>query len=143
MKTVQLCAFYVGAEEYAVDIMRVDEILQPQTVTPVRSAPDHVLGVMNLRGAVLPVVDLRRRLAAGNPPRGLKPKILVCLFGRRRIAFAVDGVTQAMRVAWDALKPAPAATQDTRPYVVGVVGNGPRMTLLLDLKALLQAREAA
>jgi purine-binding chemotaxis protein CheW len=136
-QTVQLCAFFVGTEEYAVDIMRIDEILQPQKVTAVRTAPDFVLGVMNLRGNILPVVDLRRRLGAGAPPPRLKPKFLVCLFGRRRIAFAVDGVTEVLRVARASLKPTPGLTAAAHPYVVGVAGTPERMRLLLDLKALL------
>ena len=67
-ESVQLCAFRVGEEEYALDIMRIEEILQPHPATRVAGAPDWVLGVINLRGAIIPVVDLRRRLGSGPSP---------------------------------------------------------------------------
>ena len=133
---VQLCAFFVGATEYAIDIMRVDEILQPQSVTRVPEAPEWVEGVMNLRGHLVPVVDLKKRLGAkGDAPARLKPKWIVALVGRRRVALSVDGVSEVARVPKDALKPLPSmGTQDA---VVGAFGPPERVRLLLNIKAVL------
>lgn len=136
----QLCAFFVGSTEYAIDIMRVDEILQPQRVTPLPAAPPWVDGVMNLRGALIPVVDLRRRLqATGRPPRPMKPKWLVTFVGRRRVALVVDGVSEVLRVRRSDLKPVPSVTAGAvgAPAVVGACGPADRMRLLLDIKVLL------
>lgn len=143
--TVQLCCFFVGAQELAVDIMRVEEILQPARVTPVVGAPPFVEGVIDLRGAVIPVVDLRKRLRAqGEPPSHLKPKMLVCLLGRRRIALSVDGVSEVIRVSRSALKPSPAFEPPGRePLVIGVCGPPEAMKLLLDVKALLKNPDGA
>jgi purine-binding chemotaxis protein CheW len=135
---VQLCAFFVGNEEYAIDIKRVQEILQPQRVTPIPQAPSFVEGMINLRGSIIPVVDLRKRLGSPSPPsRGpLKPKLLICLLGRRRVGLLVDGVSEIIRVIRGTIKPAPLPS-GARPYIVGVCGPADRLKLLVDLKALL------
>ncbi|WP_224370811.1 chemotaxis protein CheW [Hyalangium versicolor] len=137
---VQLCCFTVGKEEYVVDIMRVEEILPPQRVIPVPRAPSFVEGMLHLRGALLPVVDLRQRLMTTEAPPSPKTRLLVCLLGRRRLALRVDRVTEVMRVRRSDLKPAPALLSPGRtPFVVGVCGTMERPRLMLDLKALLRA----
>lgn len=140
--TLQLCAFYVGPVEYVIDIMRIDEILLPQRVTPVPNAPGWVDGVMNLRGAMVPVVDLRKRLGIeGAPPKRLKPKWLVALFGRRRVALVVGGVSEVVRVTRAELKPVPPfVSQGLNPAVIGACGTPDRMKLLLNVKVLLKER---
>jgi purine-binding chemotaxis protein CheW len=137
---VQLCCFSVGREEYVVDIMRVEEILPPQRVIPVPRAPSFVEGMIQLRGALLPVVDLRQRLMTTEAPPAPKTRLLVCLLGRRRVALRVDKVTEVMRVRRGELKPAPALLSPGRaPFVVGLCGTMERPRLMLDLKALLRA----
>jgi purine-binding chemotaxis protein CheW len=141
---VQLCAFQVGAEEYAVDIMRVEEILPPQPLTAIPRAPAYVEGVLQLRGAVLPVVDLRKRLLGPGAAAPARTRLLICLLGRRRVAMAVDRVTEVVHVRRSDIKPAPALLAgNARPFVVGVWGPPTRLKLLLDLKALLAADAAA
>jgi purine-binding chemotaxis protein CheW len=137
---VQLCAFFVGNEEYVLDIMRVEEILPPQRVTPIPHAPSFVDGVLHLRGIILPVVDLRRRLLGQATPDTPKTRLLVCKLGTRRVAVRVDRVAEVLRVRKGDLKPAPALMVAGRsPFVVGVCGPPDRLRLLLDLKALLRA----
>jgi purine-binding chemotaxis protein CheW len=140
---VQLCAFQVGAEEFAVDIMRVEEILPPQPLTAIPRAPAYVEGVLQLRGAVLPVVDLRKRLLGAGAPAPARTRLLICLLGRRRVAMAVDRVTEVVHVRRSDIKPAPPLLSGgARPFVVGVWGPPTRLKLLLDLKALLAADAA-
>ena len=153
---VQLCAFFVGAEEYAVDIMRVEEILQPQRLTPIRGAPPFLEGVIRLRGSIIPVVDLRKRLLGqGEPVNTPKTRLLVCWLGRKRVAFTVDRVTEVLRLRRSDIKPAPAlGSVGPAPFVVGVYGEpeattrekrstqergSERLRLLLDVKALLMS----
>jgi purine-binding chemotaxis protein CheW len=137
---VQLCCFAVGREEYVVDIMRVEEILPPQRVIAVPRAPPFVEGMLQLRGALLPVVDLRQRLSTTEVPPSPKTRLLVCLLGRRRLALRVDRVTEVMRVRRSDIKPAPALLSPGRtPFVLGVCGTTERPRLLLDIKALLRA----
>ncbi|ATB38064.1 Positive regulator of CheA protein activity (CheW) [Cystobacter fuscus] len=150
---VQLCAFFVGTEEYAVDIMRVEEILQPQRLTPLRGSPPFIEGVIRLRGAILPVVDLRKRLLGQPSPVDTpKTRLLVCWLGRRRVAFTVDRVSEVVRLRRSDIKPALGAV-GSAPFVVGVYGapegrdasapGGERLKLLLDVKALLLAEMLA
>jgi purine-binding chemotaxis protein CheW len=139
---VQLCSFFVGKEEYVVDIMRVEEILPPQKVIPVPRAPSFVEGMLHVRGVLLPVVDLRQRLsgAEAGGPVAPKTRLLVCLLGRRRLALRVDRVTEVVRVRKSEIKPAPALLSPGRaPFIVGVCGTPERPRLLLDIKALLRA----
>ncbi|MBX5484754.1 MAG: purine-binding chemotaxis protein CheW [Myxococcaceae bacterium] len=123
--------------------MRIDEILRPQRVSPVPNAPAWVEGVMNLRGAMVPVVDLRKRLAiAGAAPPRMKPKWLVTLVGRRKVALVVDGVSGVVRVTRAEIAPVPPfVTQGVNPAVIAACGPADRIKLLLNIKVLL--REAA
>lgn len=139
-ESVQLCAFRVGEEEYALDIMRVEEILQPHPATRVVGAPEWISGVINLRGAIIPVVDLRRRLNAAPPSTKLKPKFIICRVGHRRAALHVDGVTEVLRVNLDELKPSPGMLTGAHArHVLGVFGPPEHLRLLLDIKALFAA----
>ena len=140
---VQVCSFHVGGEDYVIDIMRIEEILQPQTVTPVPRSPAFVEGVVHLRGAIIPVIDLRQRLDAGPARPRSKPKLLVCRIGRRRVGLKVDGVTEVVRVQRSELKPAPGLTLTGTPTVVGVCGAPDRLKLLLNLRAVLEDGPAA
>lgn len=136
-REVQLCAFYVGKQEYAVDIRRVAEILHPVPVTPLPQAPSFLEGVVNLRGNIVPVVDVRKRLGVEAGPTR-KMKMLICRMGRKRLALIVDGVSQVFKVKVSELKPAPpVGGEGSLPYVVGVCGKPGRLRLLLDVKALL------
>src|SRR5438874_12492092 len=100
---VQLCAFMVGPEEYAIDIHRVVEILHLPAPAQFPRAPG-VDGVLNLRGELLPLVDLRRVFGTATPTDSRRQGLLVCLVGRRKIAFRVDRVTQVVRASRDELK---------------------------------------
>ena len=151
---VQLCVFFVGSEEYAVDIMRVEEILLRQRVLPIRSAPTFLEGIIRLRGATIPVVDLRKRLGGVDAPVDTpKTRMLVCWLGRKRVAFTVDRVSEVVRLRRSDIKPAPGiGAVGPSPFVVGVFGEPEkqerdrrasfgreehRLKLLLDVKALL------
>ncbi|ACL66254.1 CheW protein [Anaeromyxobacter dehalogenans 2CP-1] len=145
---VQLCTFRVGGEDYAIDIMRVREIIPPQPVTPVPRAPAFVEGVFHLRDEVIPVVDVRRRFGLPIGPPTRRTRFLVVNVARRRIGLVVDEVCEVLRLPRHALRPAPALVADGGPrFFLGVCGGdgrpggrrgGPaRLRLLLDVKALL------
>jgi purine-binding chemotaxis protein CheW len=137
---VRLCSFSVGKEEYVLDIMRVEEILPPQRVIAVPHAPSFVEGMLHVRGALLPVVDMRPRLSTSDAPQPPRTRLLVCLVGQRRLALRVDRVTEVIRVRRSEIKPAPPLLSAGRsPFVVGVCGTQERPRLLLDIKALLRA----
>ena len=134
---VQLCAFRVGAEQYAVDLRRVDEIIQAPQLTRVPHAPPFVEGVIHVRDQIIPVIDLRKRLGLPRSPPALRPKCMICRVGRRWVAILVDGTGEVLRVAMCDLRPVPRLLfSPARPYVIGVCGAPDDLKLLLDLKAL-------
>lgn len=118
---VELCAFRVGDEEYVIDIRRIREIVQPLPVTQVPRAPEWMEGVANLRGEVIPVLDVRRRL--GLPPRtpSRTTKFLVVHVAGRVLALVVDGVSEVVRIPRSAIGPPPAGSGDLRLFL-GVCG---------------------
>ena len=155
---VELCTFRVGGEDYAVDIMRVREIINPLPVTPVPRAPRFIEGVVRLRSEIIPVVDVRKRfgLPALAPTR--KTKFLVVRIGGRRLALVVDEVTEVVRLARSEIRPAPAFADDGAPrFFLGVCGGEAasprggqpgarrgtgRLRLLLNVRALLEGERA-
>jgi purine-binding chemotaxis protein CheW len=147
---VQLCTFMVAGEDFAVDIMRVSEIIPPTPLTPVPEAPGFVAGVLRLRGEVVPVVDLRRRLGlpAGAPTR--RARYVVVKVAGRLLGLMVDEVCEVVRVHRDELRPVPPALDSKgRRLFLGVCdgergvvrggrrGGAGRLRLLLNVKALL------
>jgi purine-binding chemotaxis protein CheW len=144
---LQLCVWRVGAEDFVVDLRRVDEILHLLPLTPVPRAPSFLEGVVKLRGEVLPVVDVRRRLGVApavprSAPSGrarTRERLVVCRIGSRRVGFIVDAVTKVIKVPRASLRPAPlAAKPGVRPHVLGACGEPGALKLLLDVKALLE-----
>jgi len=141
----QLCTFRVGGEDYALDIMRVREIIPPLPVTPVPRAPAFVDGVAHLRGEILPVVDVRKRFGLPATPPTRRTRFLVVVVGRRRLALVVDEVCEVLRVRRSELRPAPALVGlDAPRFFLGVAGAAERrgvpgrLRLLLNVKALLE-----
>jgi purine-binding chemotaxis protein CheW len=139
---VQLCKFVVGGQEYAIDIMRVKEIINPLPITPVPGAPGFMEGVIELRGLILPVVDLRKRfgLEAGPPTRQNK-YVLVALDGRI-VALVVDAVREFLRKGKGDIAPTPTLMpgQQTR-YFAGVCHHDGRIVMILDIDKVLTTQE--
>ena len=141
-EVVQLTAFRVGQEEYVVDIMRVREIIRPVPITRVRKGPTFVEGVINLRGEVIPIIDLRRRFdlpAEETPSR----KIIILTVEGRVLGLVVDAVTEVVRVPRNAIRVAPGLFDDHQaPYFLGVCHYKNRTLLLLNVKSVVATDES-
>jgi len=139
---VQLAAFKVGNEEYVVDIMRVREIIRPVPITPVRKGPRFVEGIINLRGAVIPIIDLRRRFDLPALAHAQQKFVIVTVEGRT-IGFVVDGVTEVVRVPKSAIRPAPGLLDpQSAPYFLGVCHHKARTLVLLNVKNVVASQES-
>lgn len=139
---VQLAAFRVGTEEYVVDIMRVRTIIRPMPVTPVRRGPKFVEGVINLRGAVVPLIDMRRRFDL-EPSRSRTAKIIVMSVENRIVGLQVDSVTEVVRVPRNQIRPAPEFFADGQaPFFMGVCHFKGRTLVLLNVKNIISTDDA-
>lgn len=134
----QFVVFKVGDEEFAMDIMLTKEILASAEITPVPEAYDYVEGVINLRGTLIPVLDLNRRLRAGSNARGGDPRIVVVNIDGRVTGLTVDGVTEVIRVSDDQVEPPPDLIVEAgATYIQGVARIGSRFVTLIDVAATL------
>ena len=142
---LQLVAFSVGGGEYALDIMRIKEIINPVAVTPMPKAPAFIEGVIELRGAILPVVDLRKRFDLPPTAATRATKFLIASIdvgGKRMIVgLVVDAVTEPLRVPIDDVRAAPALAQGEQAYFSGVVHHRERIFMVLDVDAILSTKE--
>jgi purine-binding chemotaxis protein CheW len=141
----QFVSFKVASEEFAVDIMQVQEIIRLEKVTRVPNAPDFVEGMVNLRGSVLPVIDLRKRVRMPGKDYNDATRVVVVDLKGRKTGIIVDAVSEVMRVNRRSIEPAPALVKSTYGdhFIEGVgkLDNGERMFLLLRADELLRDDE--
>jgi purine-binding chemotaxis protein CheW len=139
---IQLVVYQIAGQEYGAPIASVQEIIRvPETISRTPNAPAHIVGMINLRGAVLPVAAMRRRFGLEDAPRNDRQRILVLGAGQRRMGFTVDSVSEVLRVPRATVEDAPELSGERR-RLVGEVANldeGKRMILMLDADALLAA----
>jgi purine-binding chemotaxis protein CheW len=138
-----LVVFRLQAEEFALPIASVIEILRPSRLTRMPRAPYFVRGLMNLRGRVFPSLDLKRRLGLADSPPDAKTRVMVVDFKGDPMGLLVDEVREVYRGVPADLSAAPGLARGaTAHYLSGVVSQGERMILLLDLERLFTVDEA-
>jgi purine-binding chemotaxis protein CheW len=138
----QVLTFTLGDETYGVDILRVQEIRGWSPVTRIPQTPPHVLGVLNLRGSIVPIVDLRMRFnlerAEYTPLTVIIVLSIESAHGRRDIGLVVDGVSDVIDVKHDEVKPAPElGEQVSTEFIEGLTSVSGRMVMLLDIDKLV------
>jgi len=138
----QLVVFQLGAELYGVEISRVHEIIRLQSVTKVPRAPSFVEGVINLRGKVIPVVDLRRRFGLPTSDHTRASRIVVVEIGDQVVGIIVDGVSEVLRVNTTTVEPpSPVVAGIDSEYLHGIAKLSDRLVILLDLDRILARDE--
>ncbi|MFY9607149.1 MAG: chemotaxis protein CheW [Blastocatellia bacterium] len=134
----QVVVFKIGAEEFAVDILLTKEVLVPREITPVPDTEEFVEGVMNLRGNLLPIIDLRKRLRARATPTQREHRIVIANIDDRTAGLIVDGASEVIRVTDDMIEPVPDAISEMGAgYVEGVINVRNRFITLIDLRKAL------
>ncbi|HZO22129.1 MAG TPA: chemotaxis protein CheW [Steroidobacteraceae bacterium] len=138
----QVLTFVLGSETYGLDILRVQEIRGWSAVTKIPHAPAHVLGVLNLRGSIVPIVDLRMRFALERAEYTAVTVIIVVSVvsaaGRRDFGVVVDGVSDVVNVNPAEVKAAPElGARGATDYIRGLVPSADRMIVLLDIDRLI------
>lgn len=136
---LHLVTFQLDREEYGVEIASVQEIIRATDITPVPGAPSHVRGVINLRGKIIPVVDLRLRFALAAVESSEAQRIIVVEMGAKRIGMLVDSVSQVIKVPAGVVEEMPEeATSVDENFIKGVGKLENRLVIILDLnKSLL------
>lgn len=119
-KRVEYLAFRLATDTYAFRIARVAEILRPGPITPIPRAPFAVRGIMSVRGRIVTVVDLRRRLRLPEEPLGRRTRVLLADLGDEQVGAWVDEVLQVYRLSDEEIEPPTALGGDQAPHVLGV-----------------------
>ena len=144
MNLRHLVCFRMGKETFGADIFAVREIVRVPEITHVPGAPSFVLGVINLRGRIISVVDLGRRLGLAPTAQGPSGRILVVNLNGVVVGFLVDAATEVLKLAEDAVEPTPEVSGAVNAnYLDGVGKVGGRLILLLDLEKVLSSSQRA
>lgn len=141
---LKLVGFRLGDEEYAVDILKIKEIKLLMDITRVPKAPGFVEGVINLRGDIVPIIDLRKKLGLEVKPMGEDSRIIIVEIDHKMCGVIVDGVSEVIEIEESKIFPAPPMVKGIdADYLKGVGKQDDRILILLDLDKILTTREKA
>ena len=138
----ELLTFTLGSEEYGIDILKVQEIRGYEAVTTIAHAPEFIKGVINLRGIIVPIVDMRIKFKLGNVSYDETTVVIVLNFANRVVGMVVDGVSDVITLKPEQIKPAPefGASLDTK-YLLGLGTVDERMLILVDIEKLMSGAD--
>lgn len=141
---LQLVTFKVGEEDFGIDILNVQEIIRVVDITRVPNAKHFVKGVINLRGKIIPIIDLRLRLEMEEIAHGKDTRIIVVEVNNNVLGFIVDSVNQVIRIDKQIIEPAPPMVSEIdSDYITGVAKMKDELIVLLDLKMILEIKDKA
>jgi purine-binding chemotaxis protein CheW len=135
-------AFKLGSEEYGINILKVQEIRGYDTVTRIANAPEFVKGVVNLRGIIVPIVDMRIKFNLGTPIYDQFTVVIILNIANRIVGMVVDSVSDVITLTADQIKPAPEmGTALNTDYLIGLGTIDERMIILIDIDQLMSSSE--
>ena len=140
----EFLVFTLGDEEYGIDILKVQEIRGYDQVTRIENTPEFIKGVTNLRGVIVPIVDLRIKFSQVDVDYNDNTVVIVLNLGQRVVGIVVDGVSDVLSLTAEQIRPAPefAVTLSTE-YLTGLGALGDRMLILVNIEKLLNSEEMA
>lgn len=141
--SAEYLSFRLGAEEYGIDILRVQEIRSFEEPTRIANSPPHLKGVVNLRGVIVPVVDLRIKLGCEKIEYNSFTVVIVLNVKGRVVGAVVDSVSDVLELAQDQIRPAPEMTSSAvdTTFITGIASVGERMLILMDIEALMASAD--
>jgi len=138
----EFLAFTLGKEEYGIDILKVQEIRGYETVTRIANAPDFIKGVVNLRGIIVPIVDMRIKFQLGEPTYDQFTVVIILNIGGRVVGMVVDSVSDVITLSPEQIKPAPEmGTALNTDYLIGLGTLDQRMLILVNIDKLMSSSE--
>jgi len=139
---IQLAVFLLEQQPYAVDIEKIKQIIRPLKITKLPKAPDFLEGVVNLRGVVIPVIDLRKRFNLEPRPDEKNTKVIIASVSKKIIGIIVDDVTEVVPIPKNEIQPPPRVVKGVEAgYVLGVCRYKDDILLILNLDEILTAEE--
>ena len=137
-------SFALGDSQYCIDILKVQEIRTYEAPTRIANTPAFIKGVMNLRGNIVPIIDLRMKFGLPEPRYDTQTVVIVLNVAKRTVGVVVDGVSDVVAVPAADIKPPPefGGTLDTR-YLQGLATVGDQMLILIDIERLISSRDMA
>jgi purine-binding chemotaxis protein CheW len=139
---LQLVSFTIGDEEFGVDILKVQEIIRMMQITKVPNLPAFVEGIINLRGKVIPIIDLRIRLGMAKKEHGGNTRIIVVEISNKTIGFIVDSVSEVLRIPVGITETPPELVAGINSEYITAIGKlEDRLLILLDLEKVLTEEE--
>lgn len=140
--SMEFLAFTLGSEEYGVDIQKVQELRGYETVTHIANAPDFLKGVVNLRGVIVPIIDMRLKFNLGVPSYDQFTVVVILNIRDRVMGMVVDSVSDVITLTPEQVKPAPemGAALDT-DYLIGLGAVSERLLILVDIERLMSSKE--
>ncbi len=140
----QLVVFELANEHYGLDISAVEGIIKMQAITKMPQAPSFVEGVTNLRGTVVPVIDLRKRFGLATLDHTKDTRIVVVYMDKTKIGMIVDGVSEVLRIPEESIEPTPPMVSNVNTaFIRGIAKLEQRLVTLLDLSKVLSLDEQA
>lgn len=138
----EFLTFRLGAEEYGIDILKVQEIRSYEAPTRIANAPSFIKGVVNLRGVIVPIVDLRLKLSCETVDYNDFTVVIVLNVRGRVVGAVVDSVSDVLELNQDSIRPAPemASAVDTT-FITGISNVSDRMLILMDIEALMASAD--
>ena len=139
---LQLVSFVLENEEFGIDILKVEEIIRIISITKIPNTPDFVEGVINLRGRVIPVIDLRTRLGHPRREHNNNTRVIVVNVNGMTLGFIVDSVREVLRIPKSITEPPPSITAGVNSEYITAVGKlENRLLILLDLEKVLDLKQ--
>ena len=135
--------FRLGAEEYGIDILKVQEIRSYEPPTRIANAPEFIKGVVNLRGVIVPIVDLRLKLGCPTAEYNSFTVVIVLNVRNRVVGAVVDSVSDVLELAKEAIRPAPelSSTSVDTSFITGIGAVSDRMLILMDIEGLMSSAD--
>lgn len=140
---IQLVSFNLAQEEYGVDVLKVREIIRMPTITRVPNTPHYVEGVINLRGKVIPIINMRKRFSLADAEYDKQTRIMVMDVGGELMGFIVDAVSEVIRISSSEIQPSPAVVSSSvdQECIAGVINQAERLLVLLELEKMFTLDE--
>lgn len=138
----EFLTFRLGAEEYGIDILKVQEIRGYEQPTRIANAPEFIKGVINLRGTIVPIVDMRIKFGCGQADYNAFTVVIILNVANRVVGMVVDSVSDVLELSAEQVKPAPELSSAVdASYILGLGSVGERMLILVEIESLMSSSD--